>query len=495
MSPAILDRARRAGAALTLIAGAGFVLVYLAIALLRIRYPYELEWMEGGMLDHVRRVLDGAPLYAPPSVDFVSFLYPPLYYWAAAALSAVLGPGFVPLRLLSLASSVGVLWLLAAMVRRETGSLASGALAAGLFAATYGRVGGWFDLARLDSFYLLLLLAAAFALRTASRARGAVVAGVLVTAAALTKQSGIVIVAAMGAGALLADRRRGAWFAGTALVGIGASFAALDATSGGWFRYYCFTLPSHHPRVPDGLTAFWTADLLPALPIATLLAVGFAVTRWRGRGGLDRFFYPLTAAGMIASSWSVRNMVGAEVNNLLPAFAGVALLAALGVAALEDRARGSESAGMPAAAAAVAWLLLVQLAVLRYDPRAHLPSAADREAGDGLVARLKSIEGDIFIPHHGYLTRLAGKRDFAHTLAMDNVYLDDDGPARRELESGMRAALQEKRFAAVLLESDGRYGVAILNSYDARENLFARDDVFWPVTGGRLRPEVLCLPK
>jgi hypothetical protein len=28
-----------------------------------------------------------------------------------------------------------------------------------------------------------------------------------------------------------------------------------------------------------------------------------------------------------------------------------------------------------------------------------------------------------------------------------------------------------------------------------RENLFDSPDVFWPVTGGHLRPEALCLPK
>ena len=109
--------------------------------------------------------------------------------------------------------------------------------------------------------------------------------------------------------------------------------------------------------------------------------------------------------------------------------------------------------------------------------------------------RLKTIPGEIFIPHHGYLGLLAGKPDHAHTLAIDNVFLDDDGPARHDLEAEFLQALAEKRFAAVLLESDGRYGPNILDSYAIRDALFARNDVFWPVTGGRLRPELLCLPK
>jgi hypothetical protein len=488
VNPAAVDRLRRFGFALALTTGGAFVVAYVAVALLRLRYPYELEWMEGGMVDHVRRVLGDGPVYAAPSIDFVSFLYPPLYYWAAAALAWVAGPGFVPLRLLSFVSSLGVLALLAAMARRETGSFAWGLVASFLFAATYGRVGGWFDLARLDSFYLLLLLAATFTLRAMAGTRGAIAAGLLVTAAAMTKQSGIVIAVAMAAGALIAGWKRGAWFAGTAAAGIGGSILALNAATGGWFGYYCFYLPRHHPRIPGGVLAFWTGDLLPALPVAAGLAVVAGAFSLRAPIDRERFLYPLAGAGMIAGSWSVRNMVGAEVNNLLPAFAATALLAAIGAAELERR-------GLKAWAAAAVWLLLVQLLILRYDPRAHLPTTLDRAAGDALVAKLASIEGEIFAPHHGYLTRLAGKRDFAHTLAMDNVFLDDTGPARKDLENGLLQALLGKRFAAVLLESDGRYGPAILEAYQPRENLFASQDVFWPVTGGKLRPEVLCLPK
>jgi hypothetical protein len=198
---------------------------------------------------------------------------------------------------------------------------------------------------------------------------------------------------------------------------------------------------------------------------------------------------------MIGSSWSVRNMVGAEVNNLLPAFAAIAMLGALGLHELLLRAIPADKAGWRRLALVAEVALLAQLALGVYDPRKHLPTAADRAAGERLVARLASIPGEIFVPHHGYLTRLAGKRDYAHTLAMDNVFLDDDGPARRDLEAGLLQALAEKKFAAVLGESDGRYGEAIVASYAVGERLFEDPDVFFPVTGGRLRPEVLCLPK
>src|SRR6185295_9486540 len=121
MSERVLGLAR----ALSLLLAAAFLACYLAIALARIGYPYELEWMEGGMVEHVRRLVEGRAIYAEPSLEFVSFLYPPLYYAVCAVPSVVLGTGFLPLRLVSFGSSLGVLALMFLLVRRETGEVSS----------------------------------------------------------------------------------------------------------------------------------------------------------------------------------------------------------------------------------------------------------------------------------------------------------------------------------------------------------------------------------
>src|SRR5439155_3823688 len=49
------------------------VVVVTAVMLRRVWHPYELEWLEGGSVEHVRRVLHGRSLYPAPSVDFVSY--------------------------------------------------------------------------------------------------------------------------------------------------------------------------------------------------------------------------------------------------------------------------------------------------------------------------------------------------------------------------------------------------------------------------------------
>ena len=65
----------------------------------RVSYPYELEWMEGGMVDHVARVVGGDVwVYGPPNVESISFLYTPLYYHLAALVAQVMGVSHFTLR-------------------------------------------------------------------------------------------------------------------------------------------------------------------------------------------------------------------------------------------------------------------------------------------------------------------------------------------------------------------------------------------------------------
>ena len=76
-------RARVAEAALVA-AALWYLGAYLVVALARLNYPYDLEWMEGGTLEHVARVLGGRPLYVAPSLEFTPYIYAPLYYYVAA---------------------------------------------------------------------------------------------------------------------------------------------------------------------------------------------------------------------------------------------------------------------------------------------------------------------------------------------------------------------------------------------------------------------------
>ena len=49
-----------------------WVLLYTVFA--RLGYPYDLEWMEGGLLTHSARIANGQGIYVTPSVEFVPYL-------------------------------------------------------------------------------------------------------------------------------------------------------------------------------------------------------------------------------------------------------------------------------------------------------------------------------------------------------------------------------------------------------------------------------------
>ena len=65
------------------------------------------EDAKGRPLSDVLRLLDGKPLYPPPSVDFIPFLYTPLYPALLALGAKVAGLGYTLGRAVSIASYVG----------------------------------------------------------------------------------------------------------------------------------------------------------------------------------------------------------------------------------------------------------------------------------------------------------------------------------------------------------------------------------------------------
>ena len=113
-----------------------FVACYLAIAFARFGYPYQLEWLEGGVLQHVARVLHGQSLYGPPSLRFTPYIYTPLYYVVGAGASRVLGLHLSTLRLVSIAASLVSLGAVYRLVWLESRNRWAAVVAAGALAAT-----------------------------------------------------------------------------------------------------------------------------------------------------------------------------------------------------------------------------------------------------------------------------------------------------------------------------------------------------------------------
>jgi hypothetical protein len=468
---------------LALALGAWFVLVYVALALVRLRYPFELEWMEGAVFDQIRQVAAGHKLYVAPSIDFIPFQYPPLYFYAGALLTRIMGLGFLPLRLLSFLASLGCFGILFGMVRREAGSVKAGFLAVALFAACFRADGAWYDLARIDSLCLLLVLIGACFARFDETRRGAIAAGVALALAFLTKQSALLIAIPLLAYLVAVSWRAGLAAAATFAALAGGATLMLNQLHHGWYVYYVFMMPARMQRIDPVSVDFWGHDILAPLAIAWAMSLGALVAGIvRGREIRD-WFYPALALGMIGSSWLSMLHAGAYDNNLIPAYAVISLLFGLAVAELDGRAYAGA-------------LCVVQLALLLYDPRQALPTRRSRDAGRALVSLIEATPGDVFLPQHGYLSALAGKRTFAHSMAVYDVMRAGDPKDAARLVAEFHQAIGAKAFGAIIADRlDPWVRDDIESAYQRSGPAIGDGEAFWPVTGMRIRPEAVYLPK
>jgi len=460
------------------------VLLYVLLACTRAGHPFELEWQEGGVLDHVRRVLDGRPIYVEPSIEFIPFPYPPLYYWAGAALARVAGAEFLALRALSFAASLVALGALFRIARREADSRLAGLLAAGLFAAAWRFAGAWFDLARVDSLALALTLVGVDLAHRRRGAASAIGAGLAFAAAGLAKQTtlGLAVGAALGL-ALGRRSRDAALVLATASAVLLGTALVLEAQSEGWFSFWVVRLLAGQPLHGPAVGGFWVR-------LGIGLGVAFALPVWarfRAGGGWpvrDPLLVGLVVAGVL-TSWISASKIGAYDNALLPACAAAALL--FGTSLAEPLRRG------PARAASVALVAgLGQFALLAYSPSAQLPSAADARAGERLVRAIAAVPGEVWVPYHGYLASASGRPARAHAMGLIDLLASDRHEVAGGLVRQIERALDEKRFELLLLDDLAweQSLPALPRSYRrAPEPWFEPGErTFVPVTGAPWRP-------
>jgi hypothetical protein len=463
-----------------------FVGCYLLIAGGRVRYPYALEWMEGGSLEHVARVLEGKPLYVAPTLEFTPFIYTPLYYWVCAPVARVFGLGLPALRVVSLAASLGLMVLLYATVHARTRDRVASLFGVGLFAACFELCGAWLDLARIDSVFLCLTAGGIYLL--ASSERRDVWAGLLLALAFLTKQTAVVIAAPLIAARFFTQRglRRielGAAFGAVSM----ASVLALDHASHGWFRYYVFELPRAHPWVEAMRAGHFRIDLFPHLPFAASAALYALAVPLRARNAVLLW---AAAVGLIGAGWLSRLHSGGYVNVLLPSLLFVAWASAEALHSWSQRA-------VCARRAAFAPLLAcLQLAILLYSPERYLPTTSDRAAGDALVAHLRAVDGGVLAPFDPLLPRLAGKDGSAHEMAILDVF--NGGGARPEairgLERSIRRAVDERRYAMLVLNRDW-WRPDVTARYEPVSAPLPAETALFPRTGFRTRPAQVWVPR
>ncbi|GAB4481034.1 MAG: hypothetical protein OHK0031_02600 [Anaerolineales bacterium] len=473
------------------------LLVYLWLASQRIPYPFELEWVEGGLADEVTQLLKTGHLYSAPSLEFTPFLYPPLYFYLSAGLAKLNGNSLLALRQVSFLASLAAFWAIFELVRRETRAPLMGLLAAGLFAAAYRVTGAWLDVARVDALFLALWLIFLLAAQRPASAGSALAAGTFATLAFLSKQTALIACAPIFVWLLWKNWKHGLATLGTALTLTGIISLALERTSGGWSSYYIYGLLFRQAIwQPYYFIAFWRDDLLIHLPVAGLLTAFFFGAR-PVENRRQVYFWIAVTIGGVTGAFLTRAKLGGYDNVLLPAYAAAAILFGLGLSELLQFLQKISAAERQTLQKLVYAACLLQFLLLAYNPYEQVPSAADRQAGQALLKLIASTPGEVYLPDHGYLASLAGKRSYSHQAAIADIVRGEQSSAAKTIvQQAFDDAIRQQKFDLIIFDSSWNYCCGDLeNFYTQTGSVFADEEGFYPVTGARRRPTYIYTAK
>nr|MBC8204119.1 glycosyltransferase family 39 protein [FCB group bacterium] len=303
------------------------------VSLQRADYPYELEWCESPIIDQALRIYDHEPYYVPPSLEWVTLIYTPLYFYLGAFSMKILGVSFAALRIISILSTIGIGVLIYKILRSQGGDDTSSISAPGLFFAAYSATGAWYDLARVDMLALLLAVLAALFMIRGDKPKNAVLSALCITLAFFTKQSFLILIILFAVHWFLAGRKSFLYYFIIVGTNLAAGFLFLHFQSQGLFWYYTFTAPAKHDLFSDRWLTFWTKDIIlkyPVMSVLTVYILYFTVRKlWMNFFDYRRSALVFIVIGFFLTAWMGRLKVGGYDNTVIPAVIALALLSGI----------------------------------------------------------------------------------------------------------------------------------------------------------------------
>ncbi len=474
----------------------------------RVGFPFDLEWMEGGMLLHAQRVRDGLPLYVAPSAEYIPFIYPPGYPWLVGTLGHVFELGYPLARAVSFTGTCVAALLLVVGVRMEGHRWSLGLGAAALFLSCYDEVGAFFDLVRTDGVQVALMAAAVLLCRRANKP--ALAAGGLALAMAYATKHNMALLGVPIAVALwrVHGWRRAAWFAGWSAIPALGWTLWLQLTSDGFFLTYIVGVPATHPLVGERLFPKAEKELLSAFPwplaaaaLPWLLALGrHAWSRGSTAPGpaqaapaprprFARWYWGGVVGTGLLMVVLMRGHHGGYINVLIPGFWLLALVAGFGMGALVRLWKPPLlRAGLLLACAG---LVAVQCWLGSWDRDRYQPTPGDLEAGQQVLDTIAAFDGPVLMPHSPYYPVMVGKPPSFALIALWDI-THRHGPLKREAKA-INQAIAEQRFDAIILASKKfRYG--LLQHYEKDSTINIKGRSLYPKTGWRARPRFVYVP-
>lgn len=416
------------------------VLLFLMVAVHRVRYPYEVEQLEGNMVLSVNRVLAHQPVYVAPNTHFIPFMYPPLYLYASAAMARLTGAGYLPLRLLSILCSLGCFAGIYLFVWRETQRHVYAIAAAALYAGSFPLCANWYDLARLDSMFVFLLLIALMGTRWLSP----LAAAFLWLPVFWTKQSILPVAFVMLASQW--TKRKQALLS-IVVLGVGAWLTVflMDRATSGWFSFYVFHVPAANSDLQlRPLALYLPLNFLHPFGVASLLlVVAILWLRPTFRSATSHFY--LGTLSVFFLCWFVMMHSGSTGNVLMPVYALLAIGFGIAAARLEQGCS-------PRIKAVVLLAIAIQLGGLVYNPGQFFPSQTERADAEQTLKLARSLDGEIYIAQHPYEGTQAGAPEYVDLTALHDAMRALPEPQRIPLRAAMQKELESDRIQGVLFD-------------------------------------------
>jgi hypothetical protein len=482
---------------LVILCSIGSIFLLIGLAFIRLTYPHELEWIEGAHLDQIRWILDGGGLYGEPSISFIPFAYNPIYFMISAGLMKLLGIGFLAPRLLSILATMGSIILIAIMVKTERGNLFAGIIASGIYAATFRFTGAWMDLVKTDSLFLFLILAG-FILGLRNRKPiNLVASGILLVLAYYTKQLALPVILVMAAFSLFSSVGKSwpQWFT-VGFTGI-VTFFIIETITDNWFSFYTLDNYLRHSRVLDPLI-FWEPiikKMWPTMLIGTLYPIcKISSGKIAALKQNEHFWgYLGLGIGLIVASWTVFTKQWTYDNGFMPAALGLAIFAGLGIGEVTKQIqKDSNFRNSFLLKVGLLSLIVIQFAILAYNPLQQLPSQTDRVAREDFIQQIGNLPGEILVFHHGYVNFLAGKNSYIHSVTYGDIIGGAQPP-----KSGsdlLRLQMVEETFSHAITNQTFEW---IVVGEPAEQwlpyylDIGEEKVIFFPATGAPAQPEVI----
>jgi hypothetical protein len=469
----------------------------LYVAFKRITYPYDLDFIEDNMLMQAIQVSLGKPVYVPPNANFVPQVYMPFYTFLGGWIFKVFTPSYLLLRLISFSATLLTAFMIFSISRRLSDNNGLAFCAAILFLAGYRTTGGWYDLARVDALFGLLILAGSTLLVYGKESHLKLpIVGLILALAFLTKQNGLLF--ALVVGAYLTFTTKGKmWTYVVAFMLISLPpVLYLNQVSHGWFSIYVFKIAYLSPIDFHRVLMTLREDLFGSMVGLTILFVAASVSLILSEGGKGVLSEPwdwfISAALFI--SIAGRASVGGNRNNLMPAYTFLCIAPAL--AARE--ARRWRDRWQVLATNGLFLLIIIQFGLTSLVPKypvGFIPTSAMKSAGDRFTQHIASLKGPVLIMMHPYYAWLAGKEPSVDIQMLWHARLRGKKPLPADLVNRI-----QNHFYSAIISDESTFETQpdihnLLIAYYVQTEILNSSEVPITITGVIVRPKLLYRPR